>query len=164
MSKQNISHKAVAVNKRPSWQLPLIVMVLAVVVIGAIFVFSRSSNQSIIAVNVNGKPNLVMDKTLIDFGDVHFGNPVTAVFKVSNTGDQPLQILQQPRLEVLQGCCPPDALATKSTINPGETGLITVSFAMHEGMGGQHEFLVHLLTNDPAQSETQLHIFSNWIA
>jgi len=153
-----------AVNKRPSWQFALIVIVLAVVVISAIFVFSRGSNQSIIAVNVKGKPNLVVDKTRIDFGDVHFGIPVTAVFQVSNTGDQPLQILQQPRLEVLQGCCPPDAIATQSTLNPGETGLITVRFAMHEGMGGQHEFLVHLLTNDPSQSETQLHIFSNWIA
>jgi len=35
---------------------------------------------------------------------------------------------------------------------------------MHEGMGGQHEFLVHLMTNDPAQSETQLRILSNWVA
>lgn len=162
MSKYH-SSKSKMVKARPSWQLPLIAIVLAVVVIGAVFVLSRS-NQPTVAIDVTGKPNLVVDKPVVDFGDVHFGSPVTAVFKVSNSGDQPLQILQQPRLEVLQGCCPPDAIASKSMLNPGESGTITVRFTMHEGMGGQHEFLVHLLTNDPAQSEAQFRIFSNWIA
>ena len=163
MSKRNASHKSKATKARPSWMLPLIAVAAVVVVIGVVLVLSRS-NQPTVTVDVSGKPNLVVDKTVVDFGTVQYEKPVTAVFTVSNTGDQPLQLLQQPKLEVLQGCCPPQAVASSTTINPGESGTITVRFTMHEGMGGQHEFLVHLLTNDPAQSETQLRIFSNWIA
>jgi hypothetical protein len=33
---------------------------------------------------------------------------------------------------------------------------------MHEGMGGAHEFRVHLRTNDPAEPETLLVSKSNW--
>jgi hypothetical protein len=35
---------------------------------------------------------------------------------------------------------------------------------MHEGMGGPHEFRVHLRTNDPVEPEKQLVILSNWVA
>jgi hypothetical protein len=34
---------------------------------------------------------------------------------------------------------------------------------MHGDMGGQHEFRVHLLTNDPVTPEKLLTIRSNWI-
>jgi hypothetical protein len=47
---------------------------------------------------------------------------------------------------------------------PGDEATITVHFTMHEGMEGQHEFRVHLRTNDPAQPDRQLTIRSNWIA
>jgi len=163
MSKYKVPHKVNPTPKRPSWLFPVVAIGVIVVVIGAVLVISQS-NQSGVAITVNGKPNVSVDKSVIDFGDVHFGNPVTAIFTVSNSGDQPLKLLQPPQLEVLQGCCPPKAIASTSTINPGGTATVTVTFAMHEGMGGQHEFLVHLLTNDPSQSETQLRIFSNWIA
>jgi hypothetical protein len=47
---------------------------------------------------------------------------------------------------------------------PGDEATITVRFTMHDGMEGQHEFRVHLRTNDPAQPDKQLTIRSNWIA
>jgi hypothetical protein len=34
---------------------------------------------------------------------------------------------------------------------------------MHEGMGGPHDFRVHLVTNDPQQSTKELTILSNWV-
>ncbi len=34
---------------------------------------------------------------------------------------------------------------------------------MHAGMDGQHEFRVHLRTNDPAEPDKQLTILSNWV-
>ena len=40
----------------------------------------------------------------IDFGKVPLDIPVKATFKLSNVGDQPLQILGQPIVEVKQGC------------------------------------------------------------
>jgi hypothetical protein len=46
---------------------------------------------------------------------------------------------------------------------PGDEATITVRFTMHQGMEGQHEFRVHLRTNDPAQPDKQLTIRSNWV-
>ena len=103
MSKKSHSHKSNTTKTRPVWLLPLIAVVIVVVVIGAVLLLNRT-NQPTVSVDVSGKPNLVVDKTLIDFGNVRFENPVTAVFTVSNTGDKPLQILQEPRVELLQGC------------------------------------------------------------
>lgn len=163
MSKYKTPHRVNPTPNRPAWLLPVVAIAVIVIAIGAVLVISQS-NQPGVAITVNGKPNVTVDKSVVDFGDVHFGNPVTAVFTVSNSGDQPLKLLQPPQLEVLQGCCPPKAIASTSTINPGGTATVTVTFSMHEGMGGQHEFLVRLLTNDASQSETQLRIFSNWIA
>lgn len=40
---------------------------------------------------------------------------------------------------------------------------MSLSFMMHEGMDGQHEFRVHLRTNDPAEPDKQLTILSNWV-
>ena len=34
---------------------------------------------------------------------------------------------------------------------------------MHEGMGGQHEFVVHVATNDPANPEQTFTVLSNWV-
>jgi hypothetical protein len=38
-----------------------------------------------------------------------------------------------------------------------------MSFMMHEGMGGLHDFRVRLLTNDPRQPERELTVLSNWV-
>ncbi len=35
---------------------------------------------------------------------------------------------------------------------------------MTEGMGGQHEFRVHVATNDPDQPLQQLTVLSNWVS
>jgi hypothetical protein len=47
---------------------------------------------------------------------------------------------------------------------PGEEATITMQYTMHPGMEGQHEFRVHLRTNDPAQPHTPLTVLSNWVA
>lgn len=45
---------------------------------------------------------------------------------------------------------------------PGQEATITLRFMMHAGMDGQHEFRVHLWTNDPQELDKQLTILSNW--
>lgn len=47
---------------------------------------------------------LVVDRTTIDDGYVKFGVPVQATFKLSNSGSQPLQVLEQPKVELIEGC------------------------------------------------------------
>ena len=49
-------------------------------------------------------PRLVVDPEKIDFGKVQVNNPVTASFRLTNAGDQPLQILGEPVVRVVEGC------------------------------------------------------------
>lgn len=55
-------------------------------------------------IEVSGKPNLVVDQERIDLGDVRLGQTASATFRLTNTGDQPLQITKEPYVEVLEGC------------------------------------------------------------
>ncbi len=48
-------------------------------------------------------------------------------------------------------------------LKPGETTTLSMQFLMHGDMGGPHDFRVHLLTNDPAQSDRTLTVLSDWV-
>jgi len=79
---------------------------LLLIVLGIVFL-SRSAGQSAATgspAQVTGQPKLVVDRRQIDFGQVPLDIPVKAAFKLSNVGDRPLQILNQPVVEVKQGC------------------------------------------------------------
>ncbi len=49
-----------------------------------------------------------------------------------------------------------------TTLQPGKETDVFAHFTMHEGMGGPHLFIVHLLTNDSLQPERGLTIRSFW--
>jgi hypothetical protein len=51
----------------------------------------------------------------------------------------------------------------RTTLEPGESTTVTLSFTMHEGMGGPHEFVVPLRTNDAARPEQRLTVKSDWV-
>jgi hypothetical protein len=53
---------------------------------------------------VTRQPKLVVNQDKIDFGTVPLGKPVEATFKLTNVGDQPLEIEGQPTIQVLKGC------------------------------------------------------------
>jgi hypothetical protein len=49
-------------------------------------------------------------------------------------------------------------------LQPGESTTIKSDvFKMPEGMGGPHNFAVHLITNDPKNSEVVVNVLSNWV-
>jgi hypothetical protein len=48
-------------------------------------------------------------------------------------------------------------------LKPGQTTTLSMSFMMHTGMEGMHDFRVHLVTNDPAQPDRSLTVLSNWV-
>jgi hypothetical protein len=48
-------------------------------------------------------------------------------------------------------------------LQPGETTIVSMRFTMPEGMGGFHDFRLHLPTNDPEQPDRQLVVLSNWV-
>ena len=86
-----------------------------------------------------------------------------SVYTIQNTCSQTLRILEEPRVELVQGCCPPRAIVSQMTLRPGEQTTITLRYTMHNMMGGPHEFRVHVPTNDPTQSTILLTSLSNWI-
>ncbi len=48
-------------------------------------------------------------------------------------------------------------------LNPGGITTVSMEFTMPAGMGGLHDFRVHLVTNDPNQPERELTVLSNWV-
>ena len=48
-------------------------------------------------------------------------------------------------------------------LNPGEQTTMSMSFTMHQGMEGLHDFRVHMPSNDPAWDEKELVVLSNWV-
>ena len=49
------------------------------------------------------------------------------------------------------------------TLQPGQSTRLILQFMMHGDMGGQHDFRVHLWTNNPSEPEMQLTVLSNWV-
>ena len=89
-------------------RLPLYVAggALLAIVIGVVLLSSLGGGASGTGspAQVSGQPKLAVDREQIDFGKVPLDVPVKATFKLSNIGEQPLQIVNQPVVEVKQGC------------------------------------------------------------
>ena len=48
-------------------------------------------------------------------------------------------------------------------LNPGESTTVGAEdFTMPEGMGGPHNFAIHLLTNDVQRPDLVVHFLANW--
>ncbi len=62
-----------------------------------------SSNRPEVAPKVVGAPRLSVDQTLVDEGYVEFNVPVRTTYRLSNVGDQPLEIMAAP-VELVEGC------------------------------------------------------------
>jgi len=79
---------------------------LLVIVVGVVLLATggRGSSGTGSPAQVAGGPALAVDQQKIDFGKVPLDIPVKATFQLSNVGDQPLQILNEPVVEVKKGC------------------------------------------------------------
>jgi hypothetical protein len=77
-----------------------------IVVLGAAIGFLAATGYlaSSLLLPAGGAPKLVVDRTVIDFGDVSYGRFVTAEFMLSNAGAGALRITDGPVVKVLQGC------------------------------------------------------------
>jgi hypothetical protein len=154
-------------KRRFPWVLGLVFGLVAVLIVLALqqkySPESFSSLPSDFKVEVTGAPKIAVRQDSIDYGDQHYNVPVESVFALGNVGDQPLKIIGQPQVEVVEGCCPPRTNLTTDIIQPGEQAHLSMSFSMHAGMDGKHHFRVHVRTNDPVEPEKLLHVYSNWI-
>jgi hypothetical protein len=134
-----------------------------VIVFALVLIQTNTAKSSDFKVEVSGAPRIAVKQDTVDYGDQHYNIPVESVFALGNIGDQPLMIVGQPQIEVVEGCCPPRTQLTSSVIKPGEQALLSMTFSMHAGMDGKHHFLVHVRTNDPVEPDKLLHVYSNWI-
>ena len=82
--------------------LGLFAVVLAVAALS--LAGSRQNAQGGATAPVAGAPRLSVPQTSVDLGAQRFETPVESVFTVSNTGDAPLTILGEPRVELIEGC------------------------------------------------------------
>lgn len=78
--------------------------VLLVAVGLAVWWSSATSSPATAPQMSDSTAKLVVDHTTIDDGYVKFGTPVQAIFRLSNSGSQPLQVLGQPKVELIEGC------------------------------------------------------------
>lgn len=160
-----MSKSAPVGKKRPEWVIPLVVGTLVIVaaLVAAAVVLGNRPPETPYTPEVTGKPSAVVAQAVVDHGDVQMEETVRSAFVIRNVGDQPLVIFGEPRVELVQGCCPPRAVVSAMTVQPGQESEVSLTYTMHEMMGGPHEFRVHVLTNDPAQSEIVLTALSNWV-
>ena len=154
-----MSKKILKKKKRQQKKFPWIWLVIgiAVVTVG-IFFFSKSVPDY-----SDGTPAISVDQQNIDMGYIKLGEYRTIKIKVTNTGDGVLRFKEQPYLEVVEGCCPPNISIGKMTLDPGQSTFVeTPEFMMHQGMDGPHDFAIHLKTNDPSNPELLVHVLSDW--
>ena len=160
--RQVLIHNSPKRRLSPQWYL-LGSVALVVVIIVVLIIRNGISAQNSTSPQVVGAPRLVVDQDTIDHGNLNLGSTVTTVFHIRNVGDQPLTILNVPKVQVVMGCCPPPVTLSSNVIQPGQEATVSLTYMMHTGMGGKHRFNIDLQTNDPTQPTKQLVTLSNWI-
>lgn len=156
MSKKIKKKKLQQRKKHFPWIQAIVAVVL---ILGTVFTLASRNDTPVIG----GTPVIAVDQEKIDMGYIKLGNYRTINIKVTNTGDGVLRFTEDPYLEVLEGCCPPELSVGKMSLNPGESTYVkTPEFMMHQGMDGKHDFAIHLKTNDPAKPEVLVHVLSDW--
>jgi hypothetical protein len=95
-------------NQQAPRSFPLLALVIAGALVlligGGLAVWNSSRARPAAEPQVSGAPKLAVNHTTVDEGYVQFNVPVRTSFRLSNVGDQPLKILGQPQVELIEGC------------------------------------------------------------
>ena len=103
MSKKSRSRNNKRSSRQSLWPWLAGIGVLALIVGGAV-VWTTSRPGTAVTPQVVGAPKLAVDQTVVDEGYVQYNVPVRTTFRLSNVGDQPLKIVGQPMVELVDGC------------------------------------------------------------
>jgi len=92
-------------TKRFPW-LWLAVGGVLLLVVGAVVVLRPKSGDDTpqYTPQTAGAPRLMVDQTTVDHGYIKYDVPVRSTFRLSNVGDQQLEIVGAPQVQLIQGC------------------------------------------------------------
>jgi hypothetical protein len=91
-------------SSRVSWPLLLSLGGIALLAVAALALWSGNRSKPRAEIEVTGAPSLKVDQEVINLGDVKLGQTVEAAFQLTNIGDKPLRFLEDPYIEVKEGC------------------------------------------------------------
>lgn len=92
---------------QPPWFLPVVLVLVGATLVIIVLLLTRPGQTGLPAnftPQTNGAPRVEVAEDFLDYGSVQFESPVEAVFRVRNVGDQPLQVLGEPQVELIEGC------------------------------------------------------------
>jgi hypothetical protein len=92
--------------RRFSWMWLVGVGGALLLIAGGLGIAWTSSDAASPAVTpeVTGAPRLRVDQDVIDEGYIKLNKTIRTTFRLSNVGDQPLRILSEPQVELVEGC------------------------------------------------------------
>ena len=104
--KRKLGRKA---SPRPRKWLPLVILVLGLVLVGGtVLLVNRGDSAGSVsaepALAGTDGPRMQVADAIVNYGDVSYNTPIETVFRVENVGDQPLEILGTPQVELVDGC------------------------------------------------------------
>lgn len=102
MTKKIVRHKQQTSVGRFTWIWAAAGVLLLLV--SGIVLWNRLDREPATPPQVTGAPRLAVEQSTIDEGDVKLGKSIRSAFRLQNVGDQPLQILREPEVEVMEGC------------------------------------------------------------
>lgn len=92
-------------SRSPSTGLVLLIVGGMVLLLGLLWAWGRGRETAVSPEsNIPGQPVLQVDQSLIDYGDVKFGTPLSFRLTVTNKGDGTLRFQEEPYIEVVEGC------------------------------------------------------------
>jgi hypothetical protein len=111
MSKKRHSKRIKRTKASPKRRFPwlwLAVVGAVLLVISGLGLVWMSSDAGEVTLDVtpevSGAPRLAVDRDVIDEGYIKLNNTVRTTFRLRNVGDEPLHILGEPAVELVEGC------------------------------------------------------------
>ena len=90
--------------RRFPWLWAVMGSALLLIVGGLSILWNPSGSAPAVTPVVQGAPRLAVDRTEVDEGNIPLNKMVRSSFQLTNIGDQPLQILDEPVVELVEGC------------------------------------------------------------
>ena len=108
MTKKRRYRKVKAPPKRQLPWLWLAVGGAVLLVLGGLSLVWTTSDSAVVTLDVTpevtGAPRLAVDRDFIDEGYIKLDNTIRTSFRLRNVGDQPLHILGEPTVQLVEGC------------------------------------------------------------